>query len=83
MDWLLYVVGGVSFLLTLIVSLLSGKGIRYLLISSACGVALLLVAVWLGGGVGLNVSFNPTTLLLSAAGGMPGAAFAVALRLFL
>ena len=78
MDWLCYSVAGVSFLLTLILSLLSGKGIRYLLISAGCGVGILLIAVFFGGWIGLTVSLNPVTLLISAAGGLPGA-----LRLFL
>ena len=83
MDWLLYAVGGVSFLLTLIVSLLAGKGIKYLLISAVSGVALLLLAVLCGGFIGLEVSLNPVTLLISAAGGLPGTVFVIALRLFL
>ena len=83
MDWLFYVIGGVGFLLTLIVSLVSGKGIRYLLLSAGCGVTLLLLAVWLGDRIGLTVSLNPATLLTAAAGGLPGAAFVIALRLFL
>lgn len=83
MDWLLYLVSGVSFLLTLTVSLLAGKGIKYLLISAVSGVAVLLLAVFGGGFIGLDVSLNPATLLLSAAGGLPGTAFVIALRLFL
>ena len=83
MDWLLYVVGGAGFLLTLTVSLLAGKGLRYLLLSSVCGVALLLLGVCFGEGLGLPVSLNPATLTLSAAGGLPGAVFVMALRFFL
>ena len=55
MDWLLYGICGVSALLTLIVSLRSGKGIRYFAISSACGVALLLVLTAFGRKVGMTV----------------------------
>ena len=83
MDWLLYGICGVSALLTLIVSLRSGKGIRYFAISSACGVALLLVLTAFGRKVGVTVSLNPTTLLLSLTGGVPGTVFAAALRYFL
>ena len=83
MDWLFYSVCGVSALLTLIVSLRSGNGIRYFAISAACGVALLLLLSVFGGQIGLTVSVNPTTLLLSATGGLPGTAFSTALRFFL
>ena len=83
MDIILYVVCGIAFLLSVILSLRLGNAVKFLAISSALGLACLLLFVFLGSNIGLRVNLNAVTVLLSLTGGIPGAIFAAVIGMFI
>ncbi len=79
----LYIVCGISVLLTVILSLGTGKTLKNLLISSLLGFFVLLICTLFGKSFGVEVNFNSVTALLSLAGGLPGTVFAILLTLLI
>ncbi len=82
MEITLYIVCGVALLLSLIFSARSGKVLKNLAVSSVLGFGVLLLFVFFGENIGLEVDLNFVTALLSITGGVPGAVFAAVVRTF-
>ncbi len=83
MNFILYAAAGVCLLISGVCAAKSGRFVKTLALNAAAGLAALTLLCVFGGYIGVDMSPNPAVVALSAAGGVPGAAFAAGVKMLL